>query len=132
MINVAKEKAPQAKFEVMDMRKINLPLHSFDAIICMATLIHVDDSEAYKILEKFDALLKEKGMIIINVMEYLNGEKEIFLKELFNPIYYTYFNQYDKKFFLNWFSKKGYKIIDIIDNPIFNTEQVTEISSDTN
>lgn len=50
MINVAKTKAPKAKFKVMDMRKLDFPEKSFDAIICMATLIHVNDIEALKIL----------------------------------------------------------------------------------
>ena len=35
MINVARKKAPKAKFEVMDMRKLAFQRDYFDAIICL-------------------------------------------------------------------------------------------------
>lgn len=132
MIDVAIKKAPKAKFEVMDMRKLTYKSNYFDAIICLATLIHVDDSTAEKMLEKFDFLLKSKGLIIINVMEYISGDKELYGEEQFNPKYNTYFNFYTKDFFVNWFSNKDYKIIEIIDNPLYNSEDVKEPSKDTN
>ncbi len=116
MIKIAKNKAPKAKFEVMDMRNINFPNNSFDAIICLATLIHVDDSTCFNILEKFDLLLKNGGVIIINVMEHISGAKELYEKEPFNPKYNTYFNRYTKDFFIDWFSSRGYEILNIIDN----------------
>jgi len=132
MIDVAIKNAPKAKFEVMDMRKIEFSKNYFDAIICLATLIHVDDLEALKILEKFDFLLKPNGIIIINVMEYIDGDKELYGEEPFNPKYNTYFNRYTKEFFINWFTKKEYKILNIFDNPLFNAENIKEPSIDTN
>ena len=131
MINVARKKAPKAKFEVMDMRKLQFADSYFDAIICMATLIHVDDNEALRVMDKFDAILKPGGMLIINVMEWLD-EKESYIKEPFNPKYNTYFNRYTKDFFINWFEQRGYEVLTIIDNPIFNSEQVSEPSVNTN
>lgn len=132
MINVAMKKAPKANFQVMDMRSLDFSDNSFNAIICLATLIHVDDDTAIKILEKFDSMLKDNGLIIINVMEHISGNKEIYEKEPFNPKYNTYFNRYTKTFFTAWFKEKDYEIIDIIDNPIFNSEKVKEPSVDTN
>lgn len=132
MIEEARKKAPKATFEVMDMRKLDYPENSFDAILCLATLIHVNDEEALKILEEFDRMLTSKGIIIINVMEHLSGDKELFGKEPFNPKYNTYFNRYTKDFFMNWFKNKEYEILNIFDNPIFNTEKVKEPSVDTN
>ena len=132
MIKVAKEKAPKAEFKVMDMRYLDFPDNHFDAIICFATLIHVDDKTAIEVMNKFDSLLKEKGILIINVMEHLEGKKEIYIKEPFNPKYNTYFNRYSKDFFTNWFRKNNYKIIDVIDNPLFNPDSVKEPTADTN
>lgn len=132
MIEVARKKALKADFKVMDMRNLEFPVSYFDAIICFATLIHVDDREAIKILEKFDSILKSNGVIIVNVMEHLNGDKEIYEKEPFNPKYNTYFNRYSKEFFMEWFSNHEYEIIDIIDNSLFNAEQIKEPSADTN
>lgn len=120
MIKKAKTNAPKATFEVIDMRKLNYPKNSFDAIICFATLIHVDDTSALNILEKFDYMLKEGGIIIINAMEHIKGPKEICEKEPFNPKYNTYFNRYTKKFFLDWFKNMNYEVLNIFDNPLFN------------
>lgn len=132
MIKVARENAPLAHFQVMDMRKLNFSDNSFDAILCLATLIHVDDNTTLNILNKFDLMLKDKGIIIINVMEHNGGDKEIFDKEPFNPKYNTYFNRYTKDFFINWFKNKKYEIMNIFDNPIFNSEEIKEPSFDTN
>jgi len=132
MIDIAIKNAPKASFKVMDMRSLDFSDNSFNAIICLATLIHVDDDTAVKILEKFDSMLKDNGLIIINVMEHTSGDKEIYEKEPFNPKYNTYFNRYTKTFFIDWFKEKDYEIIDIIDNPIFNSEKVKEPSVDTN
>lgn len=132
MIRVAMKNSPKANFQVMDMRNLDFLDNSFNAIICLATLIHVDDDTAIKILEKFDSVLKDKGLIIINVMEHINGDKEIYEKEPFNPKYNTYFNRYSKSFFTEWFKNNNYEILNIFDNPIFNAEKVKEPSSDTN
>lgn len=132
MIKKARLNSPKATFEVMDMRDLNYPNNYFDAIICLATLIHVDDATAIKVLEKFDSMLKENGFMIINVMEHIKGDKEICEKEPFNPKYNTYFNRYSKKFFIDYFSAKNYEILNILDNPIFNLEKVKEPNIDTN
>lgn len=127
MINVAKAYAPRSHFEVVDMRKMKFPKEFFDAIICMATLIHVNDDSAIKVLETFDEILKRNGFILINVMEYTGGEKEIYTTEPFNPKYYTYFNKYSKDFFKEWFSQNNYEILAIIDNS--SSEKMKEIFS---
>ena len=124
MIKVAKEKAPKAKFEVMDLRKMNFDDESFDVILCFATLIHVNDEECIKVLNKFDRMLKKDGIIAINVMEWLEGDKELFIDESFNPKYKTYFNRYKKEFFEDFFKKLNYSILAMYDNPLFNTSKV--------
>ena len=132
MIKVAKQKAPKATFKVMDMRYLDFSNNTFDAIICLATLIHVDDNTALEIMQKFNSILKENGILIINVMEHITGDKEKYIKEPFNPKYNTYFNTYSKEFFINWFKQNNYKILDIIDNPVYNTEKIKEPDKDTN
>ena len=132
MLEVAKKEAPKAKFQVMDMRNMTLSNNSYDAILCLATLIHVDDEQALKIMESFDKLLKPNGVIIINAMEHLSGSKEIYDVEPFNPKYNMYYNRYNKNFFLDFFSMKDYEIVDIIDHPIYNIEQVENADFNTN
>ena len=132
MIKAAIKNVPAAQFKVMDMRNMNFAPDSFNAIICLATLIHVDDTEAYKILEKLDIILKKRGIIIINVQEYINGEKELYVKEPFNPRFNTYFNRYKKDFFIKWFNSKQYKILGIIDNPVTNGDNIKAPITTTN
>ena len=132
MLEAAKKNAPKAIFKVMDMRNLAFLPNSFDAIICFATLIHVDNIEAIKILEKFDSLLRVNGVIIINVMEHLNDSKEIYVKEPLKPKYSIYFNRYSKKFFTDWFLVRGYEIVGIFDNPLYNPKKIKEKIIDTN
>lgn len=118
MLKKAVKNAPKAKFELMDIRNMKFIENSFDAIICYATLIHVNDKNCLKILDNFRNLLKNKGLIAINVMEYNNKEKEIFIQEPFNPNYKTYFNRYTKQFFIDYFTTNNYSIEKIYDNKI--------------
>ena len=126
MIEKAKSVAPKAEFHTRDIRDLQFPPKSFDAVICFATLIHVNDQEALKVLEKFDEILKQNGIIAINVMEKPNSQdKEIFIDEPFNTEYKTYFNRYNKSFFLDYFNSKGYKVLATYDdNELFNTEAI--------
>lgn len=132
MIKVARKNAPKSQFEIMDMRNLAFPKDAFDAILCFATLIHVNDEECIKILEKFDECLKVNGFMVINVMEWLEDEKEIFEEEPFNPKYKTYFNRYKKEFFTNYFQNKNYEILTFQDNPIFNSSEVKGKVADAN
>ena len=132
MIIKAKTNAPKAKFFVMDVRNIDFPKKSFDAIICFATLIHLNDQDCINTLNIFDNILKNNGFIAINVMEQNNQDKDIFIDEPLNPKFKTYFNRYTKDFFLNYFAKKGYKVLQIFDNNLLGKEEAGEALKDLN
>lgn len=132
MLRKAIKNAPKAKFELMDIRNITFNKDKFDAIICFATLIHVDDKTCLRVLDKFSELLKDKGIIAINVMECNNEEKEIFIPEPFNPKYKTYFNRYSKQFFIDYFTSNNYTIEKIYDNKMFDESAVGENLVGTN
>lgn len=132
MLKQAIKNAPKAKFELMDIRNIKFNRNSFDAIICFATLIHVNDKTCLNVLDKFSELLKDNGIVAINVMECTNEEKEIFIKEPFNPKYNTYFNRYSKQFFIDYFTDNNYTIEKIYDNKMFDEEAVGEDLTGTN
>jgi len=132
MLERAIKNAPKSKFELMDIRELKFEPNTFDAIICFATLIHINDTECMKVLDKFNEILKDKGLIAINVMELLDNKKESLEIEPFNPKYKTYFNRYTKQFFIDYFSHKNYEILKFYDNPIFNAEKTGENFSKTN
>lgn len=97
--NIVKKYIEYFKTKSLNGRRLEFERKTFDAIICFATLIHVNDNDCIKILDKFDEILRKNGLIVINVMEWLQDEKEIFEDEPFNPRYKTYFNRYKKEFF---------------------------------
>lgn len=132
MINVAMTNAPKAKFKVMDARSLDFDNSYFNCILCFATLIHLNDEDCLHTLDKFDYILKQDGLIVINVIEQLNTEKETFDEEPFNPKYKTYFNKYKKDFFEKYFISKGYKILKYYDNPMFNPDKINGDISKSN
>lgn len=116
----------------MDIRRLEFKRETFDAIICFATLIHVNDNDCIKILDKFDEILRKNRLIIINVMEWLQDEKEKFEDEPFNPRYKRYFNRYKKEFFIEYFQSKNYAILEFFNNPLFNSSKVKGTVADAN
>lgn len=101
-------------------------------IICFAVLIHLNDEECIKVLDKFDEIIKNNGLLVINVMEWIKDEKEVFEDEPFNPKYKTYFNRYKKEFFIEYFKNKDYTVLEIIDNPLYNSSKVKGKVADAN
>ncbi len=132
MLKKATDFAPKAKFLQMDIRDLKFNSNTFDAIICFATLIHVDDKTCINVLNKFDELLKEEGIIAINVMEHLKGDKEIFIKEPFNENYMTYYNRYSKQFFIDYFTNNNYRVDKIFNKKIYKESNVGKDLSGTN
>ena len=124
MVNMAKKNATKAQFYKMDVRNMNFEKCSFDCILCFATLIHLNDLDCLKVLEEFDKILKENGIIAINVIEQLDGEKEIFDDEPFNSKFKTYFNKYKRTFFERYFLDKEYEIMAFYDNSMFNEDKI--------
>ena len=132
MIEKARNFAPKAQFIQMDMRDLQFESDKFDAIICFATLIHVNDEVCKEVLKKFDLILKKNGFIAINVMEHVDKEKEIFVKEPFNPKYMMYYNRYSKEFFLDFFNENNFVVDKIFENKIYKESEVGDDLNGTN
>ncbi|HBG81238.1 TPA: hypothetical protein DDW69_00160 [candidate division CPR2 bacterium] len=131
MLEKAKTNTPKANFELMDIRKLGFKEKSFDAIICFAILTYVDDGDCLIVLDKVDKILKDGGMIAINALEFKDGDqKEMIIPEPFNPKYNNYYNRYTKQFFINYFNKKNYEILNFYDNPIFSSEKAGIFSTE--
>ena len=112
IIDQNKKNAPQAQFKVMDIRNINFDNHYFEAIICLATLTYVDDIDCKKILDKFDKILKKEGLIVINIIEWLNEEK--LLKSLSNLLAISNLLNYSDDDLNNYCIEKMNKTLNMI------------------
>lgn len=132
MIEQAKKMVPKADFEVMDIRNMEYPNKSFDCIMCFGTLIHLNDDDCLNALKEFDRILNDKGILAINVMEHLSGDREIVVEEPFNNNYQMYYNRYPKSFFIDFFKENNYIIIKEFDNPIYNEDSVGDDLTGTN
>lgn len=65
MIEIAKEKVPQGKFQVMDMRKLDFDNESFDGLLVPYSLIHIPSEEINLTLKEFARVLKSGGHILL-------------------------------------------------------------------
>ncbi len=76
LLNIAKVKAQQITFLKQDIRKFNFKSQSFDAIWACAVLLHLDREEVPAVLDKFNTLLKPKGILYVQVKQG-EGEEDV-------------------------------------------------------
>ena len=65
-------------------------------------------------------------------MEHIGKEKEIFVKEPFNPKYMMYYNRYSKEFFLDFFNENNFVVDKIFENKIYKESEVGDDLNGTN
>jgi len=69
-IRIAKERCPQARFELMDFRQLdNQKLGTFDGIFGCASLIHISQEELPSLFQRMRGVLKENGFLIAIVRD---------------------------------------------------------------
>lgn len=69
MIELAQINNPNARFQLMDCRKIGTINKKFDAIMCGFCLPYLTKDETIKLLNDASTLLNSKGVIYISTME---------------------------------------------------------------
>lgn len=100
MIEEAKKNVPKGKFKVMDFRKMKFKDKSFDGIWGMVSLVHVDKKEIEGVLNEFNRVLGEKGVLYLAVYEG-KGKKEVKKPEYENEVRIVYlYNQKEMEKFL--------------------------------
>lgn len=67
MLELAKVNAPRSNFLRMDMRRLDFPKESFDAIICLYSIFHVPRRYHLGTLKRFRRALKPKGLLAIHM-----------------------------------------------------------------
>ncbi len=98
MLEIAKNKHPDAIFRNADMRNLDYQENSFDGILASFSLIHIPKSDVPNTLKGFYKTLKTKGIIYIGIQE--GKSEEIFITETFRP---------SEKIFLNIMSRSELK-----------------------
>ena len=104
-IELAKKLVPNAKFRKADMNASGFERETFDGIICMYALIHVDRKKHLEILKEFYNLLKSPGYLMICMgLEDFEGEEEY----LGTKMYWSHFGRNTN---LELLKKVGFEII---------------------
>jgi ubiquinone/menaquinone biosynthesis C-methylase UbiE len=73
MIELAKINCPDAKFELIDSRKIDNIKNTFDAIVCGFCLPYLSEADVHKFIIDCNNLLNKNGILYLSFVE---GEKE--------------------------------------------------------
>lgn len=90
LLEIANRTYPELHFESGDVRKLEFPVESFDAIWSLAVLHHLEKEDVQKALKEFYRVLKPNGAVMISVKSgqgtkkirdkhFLNKEREFHL-----------------------------------------------------
>lgn len=91
MLEIAKEKYPKGRFQIMDMTNITYPENTFDGIISNCSLFHIPTELLPQTLESFKRVLKPNGKLLLILQE---GNEETMVEEPYRPGVYVYMNYF--------------------------------------
>jgi cyclopropane fatty-acyl-phospholipid synthase-like methyltransferase len=85
-IKIAKERNPNCRFELMDLKQLDNSIGIFDGIVSLGVIIHIEDYDLHTIFDNFAKIVKPKGFLFLGFVggdgfcerrSYLevNGEK---------------------------------------------------------
>ncbi|MBK6642882.1 MAG: hypothetical protein IPG39_17480 [Bacteroidetes bacterium] len=90
MISIARSLNPEAEFEVMDCRKINMIPTKFNAILCGFCLPYLSRQEAIQLISDSAVKLNTEGVIYISTMEDHNSKSGYVSGSTGDQIYMNY------------------------------------------
>ena len=108
MIKIAAEKVPNAKFSLMDIRKLDFPDSSFDGIMAMYSLIHIPSAQIPTVLGEFSRILANNGVLFITAQK---GEEDHIVTEPFDPNEKIFINFFTSERLQKYLEDAGFKII---------------------
>lgn len=107
MLNIAREKVPTGKFEIMDITNITYPDDSYDGIISNCSLFHIPMEELPKTLESFRRILKPNGKLLLILQE---GNGEMMVEEPYRPGVHIYMNYFSTEQIQELLKQYGFEV----------------------
>ena len=95
LVKLAREKVPQADFQVVDVTNFNFP-DNLDIVYASASLIHVQKHELELILRKIYKFLNKGGIVRMS-LKYSRVYKEVTLEDEFGVRTYYHYSEKDIK-----------------------------------
>lgn len=114
LIEIAKETAPSAHFQIMDMEEMSFPAQFFDGAWVAASLFHLPKKAIPSVLKNIHTFLKNKGAFYLSVME---GSGEHLLKD-------HRYEGHVEKFWSYFEENELQKLLEEIDFEILELERV--------
>lgn len=125
MIKTAKKLFPKGNFEVQDARKLSEKDDSWDCVLLMHALDHLDDyrsaiKEAARVSKKYVCIILWRGFI--NEGTNLNDRNMMGKKEGENPWKDTYLQEYSKEALEDAFKEAGLVIEELAEGEKLNSD----------
>jgi len=108
MIKIAKKKHPQIEFLCADMRKLNFPNESFDAVSIAYSLFHLSKKDVPQLIKKVKYILKDKEILLLILQE---GNGEIYVDEPLAPGTKLFLNLYSENEIIDILNENGFEIL---------------------
>jgi ubiquinone/menaquinone biosynthesis C-methylase UbiE len=108
-IELAKKKAPKAKFICQDITKVTFQDEQFDGILAYYSIIHIPREEHYELLKKFHRMLKMNGIVLLT-FHYID-DPESYNGDFFGTGSKMFWSGFNKETNLKIVQDVGFKII---------------------
>jgi 2-polyprenyl-3-methyl-5-hydroxy-6-metoxy-1,4-benzoquinol methylase len=108
MVRLAKENVPGGNFSIKDIRGLEYPESSYDAVIASFCFVHLTNGETRLVIADLSKIIKEKGWLYISVME---GDKNLFESSSFSNGGEFFYNFYSEKFLVNTLMENDFTIV---------------------
>ena len=93
-INIAKNNNPNCKFELLNCLELNESLGSFDGIMAIALIVHIENKNLNIVFKNFKKIIKINGYVFIAFVEGIGfSEKRSYLEingEKYNRSFYLH------------------------------------------
>jgi len=107
MLEVAKERYPQGRFQLMDMANIAYPDNTFDGIVSNCSLFHIPTEMLPQVLESFKRVLKPDGKLLLILQE---ENEQVMVEEPYRPGTYLYMNYFSSENIEKLLRKHGFRV----------------------
>lgn len=109
-IEYARLAYPHVKFELMNMKEMKFPQHSFDGIFAIASLLHLEKNHLENVLKSTYDILKKDGVLFFTLKA---GVGEKFVPDQFDLNEQRYFSLYSQVEIKEILSKLNFKNVSI-------------------
>lgn len=123
MIEIAKEQFPEAEFEVEDARALVEPHDTWDCVLLMHCLDHLDDykaaiNEAARVTKKYVCIVLWRGFV--NEGTHLNDRNMMGKQEGEKPWEDTYLHEYSRESLEEAFKEANLKVVHTAEGEALN------------